>query len=65
VGELPARFHEGIDTRRMGPGERIVFEPYTREVFEESREWVAAHGIFSNGDLGSGDYDQATISSIS
>lgn len=36
--ELPARFHEGIDTRRMGPGERIVFEPYTREVFEESRE---------------------------
>jgi len=63
--ELPARFHDIIDTRRMGPGERIVFEPYTREVFDESREWVAAHDIFKDGDLGSGDYDQATISAIS
>lgn len=59
--ELPARFHDRIDTRRMGPGERIVFEPYTREVFDESREWVAAHDIFPDGNLGSGDYNQATI----
>ncbi len=62
--ELPARFHGQIDTGRMGPGERIVFEPYTREVFDESREWVAAHDIFPDGNLGSGDYGQATISTI-
>jgi hypothetical protein len=59
--ELPARFHDRIDTGRMGPGERIVFEPYTREVFDESRDWVAAHDIFPDGNLGSGDYSQATI----
>ncbi|MDX1404125.1 MAG: hypothetical protein R3192_06295 [Woeseiaceae bacterium] len=59
--ELPERFHDRIDTRRMGPGERIVFEPYTREVFDESREWVAAHDIFPDGNLGTGDYRQATI----
>ena len=62
--ELPARFHDRIDTGRMGPGERIVFEPYTREVFDESREWVAAHDIFPDGNLGSGDYSQATIGAL-
>ena len=30
--EFPERFHARMDTRRWGPGERIVFEPYTREV---------------------------------
>lgn len=62
--ELPTRFHDRIDTGRMGPGERIVFEPYTREVFDESREWVAAHDIFPDGNLGSGDYGQATIGTL-
>ncbi len=62
--ELPAQFHERIDTGRMGPGERIVFEPYTREVFDESRDWVAAHDIFPDGNLGSGDYSQATIGAL-
>jgi len=60
--ELPERFHDIVDTRRMGPGERIVFEPYTREVFDESREWIAAHDIFPDGDLGSGDYRNSTVS---
>ncbi len=62
--ELPARFHGRIDTGCMGPGERIVFEPYTREVFDESREWVAAHDIFPDGNLGSGDYSKATIGAL-
>ncbi len=59
--ELPERFHDVVDTGRMGPGERIVFEPYSREVFDESREWVAARDIFPDGDLGSGDYSQVTL----
>ena len=62
--ELPARFHDHVDTGRMGSGERIVFEPYTREVFDESREWVAAHDIFPDGNLGSGDYGQATVGTV-
>src|SRR5213078_108058 len=37
--EFPDRFPEIMDPRRWGPGERIVFEPYTREVFEQSFEW--------------------------
>lgn len=60
--ELPARFHDQIDVRRMGPGERIVFDPYTKQVFEESQSWIADHGIFPDGDLGSQNYEQATLS---
>ena len=38
--EFPTRFHDRMDTRRWGPGERIVFEPYSREVFDDSRAWI-------------------------
>jgi len=60
--EFPDRFHEIMDPRRWGPGERIVFEPYSRELFEQSFDWIEKHGIFSDGRMGSGDYEQATIS---
>ena len=60
--EFPDRFHAIMDTRRWGPGERIVFEPYTREVFEESFDWIAQHRIFADDAMGSGDYDRSTIS---
>jgi len=51
-----------MDTRRWGPGERIVFEPYTREVFEESFEWIAQRRIFPEGEMGAGKYDEAVLS---
>jgi hypothetical protein len=60
--EFPDRFHAAMDTRRWGPGERIVFETYSREVFEQSFEWIAAHEIFPEGRMGSGEYDRSTIS---
>lgn len=62
TNEFPERFHAAMDTRRWGPGERIVFEPYTRQVFEESFEWIAAHGIFPDGKMGSGKYEEAVVS---
>jgi ABC-type nitrate/sulfonate/bicarbonate transport system substrate-binding protein len=60
--EFPDRFHTAMDTRRWGPGERIVFEPYSREVFEQSFDWIEKHGIFPRVQMGSGDYDKATVS---
>ena len=59
--EFPKRFHDRMDTRRWGPGERIVFEPYSREVFDDSREWIKEHGIFDGGDLGAKAYDSAVV----
>jgi len=60
--EFPDRFHAKMDTRRWGPGERLVFETYTKEVYEESFEWIAAHGIFPEGGMGTGHYERATLS---
>jgi len=60
--EFPERFHAVMDPRRWGPGERIVFEPYSKEVFEQSFEWIAEHEIFAEGKMGSGDYDRSTVS---
>jgi hypothetical protein len=59
--EFPERFHARMDTRRWGPGERIVFEPYSKEVFEQSFEWIAQHEIFESGSMGSGRYDQSVV----
>ncbi|HEV3010867.1 MAG TPA: ABC transporter substrate-binding protein [Burkholderiales bacterium] len=60
--EFPRRFLDEIDTRRWGPGERIVFEPYTREVFEESFKWIAEREIFERGTMGAGRYEEACVS---
>jgi hypothetical protein len=62
--EFPDRFHAQMDTRRWGPGERLVFEPYTKEVYEESFEWIADHHIFADGTMGAGRYEQATLSLV-
>jgi len=57
------RYHTTMDTKRWGPGERIVFEPYTEEAFNRSREWMAQHEIFGAGGLGSGTYEQVIVRS--
>jgi hypothetical protein len=60
--EFPERFHAAMDTGRWGPGERIVFEPYTKQVFEESFAWIAARELFEPGGMGAGSYEHATVS---
>jgi hypothetical protein len=60
--EFPERYHAMMDTRRWGPGERLVFEPYTREVFDETFRWIADHGIFAESGMGSGRYEQSVLS---
>ena len=59
--EFPVRFHPQMDTRRWGPGERIVFEPYSRDVFEESQRWIAERDIFEDGNLGERDYSDSIL----
>jgi hypothetical protein len=57
--EFPTRFHERMDVRRWGPGERIVFETYSREMFDASRTWIRERGIFEGDDLGERSYQDA------
>jgi NMT1/THI5 like len=60
--EFPERFHPLMDTRRWGPGERLVFEPYTKEAHDETREWIAQRGIFAKDDMGRGRYEESVVS---
>ena len=60
--EFPKRFLDEMDVRRWGPGERIVFEPYTKEVFEDSFKWVREHKIFEPAEMGAGRYEEACVS---
>jgi ABC-type nitrate/sulfonate/bicarbonate transport system substrate-binding protein len=59
--EFPNRFHARMDVRRWGPGERIVFEPYTREAYDESFAWIADHAIFPENGMGKGLYSDAVL----
>jgi NitT/TauT family transport system substrate-binding protein len=38
--EMPEDLAELVDVRQFGPGERIVFEPYTREMYEQTQAWM-------------------------
>ncbi len=58
LNEFPAKYHAKMDVRRWGPGERIVFEPYTKETFDETFKWIDERGIFEDG-LGSCSYENS------
>ena len=59
--EFPDRFHAKMDTRRWGPGERLVFEPYTKEVYED-RASGSPPTAFSRTASWAARYEQATVS---
>jgi NitT/TauT family transport system substrate-binding protein len=44
--ELPADLLDVVDVRRFGPGERIVFESYTREMYERTQRWMQTWNLF-------------------
>jgi NitT/TauT family transport system substrate-binding protein len=59
--ELPEDLHAGIDVRRFGPGERIVFEPYTRDMYERTHRWMESWQLFEPLAAGRPEYDDAVI----
>jgi len=62
--ELPARYADVVDVRRFGPGERLVFEPYSKDIYESTHAWVEERGIFDREKTGLGTFEEAvTLSS--
>jgi NitT/TauT family transport system substrate-binding protein len=59
--ELPEPLRAGVDVRRFGPGERIVPEPYTREMYERTHRWMQSWQLFDPGTAGRPAYDDAVI----
>ncbi len=60
--EFPPRFRDELDTRTFGPGERIVFDPYTREMFDVTHKWVEDWKIFDESKVGHGTYEESVAS---
>jgi hypothetical protein len=50
LNEIPERFHAAIDVRCFGPGERVVFLPYTAEMYERAQRWMQERGLFETRD---------------
>ena len=59
--EMPADLAELVDVRRFGPGERIVFEPYTRDMFERTHRWMAGWQLFDSQTAARPSYEEAVI----
>src|ERR1700730_745609 len=43
--EMPEDLAQLVDVRLFGPGERIVFEPYTRDMYDRTQKWMHAHDL--------------------
>ncbi len=61
ANELPERHRTLVDVRRFGPGERFVFEAYSREIFERTQAWINERGIFPAEPTNRGGYADAVI----
>jgi NitT/TauT family transport system substrate-binding protein len=59
--ELPDDLAAGIDVRRFGPGERVVFEPYTREMFDRTHRWLERWQLFDSATAARPRYEDAVI----
>ncbi|HLY67332.1 MAG TPA: hypothetical protein VKU60_17475 [Chloroflexota bacterium] len=59
--ELPEKFHPLVDVRLFGPGERIVFEPYTREMYEWTYRWTKQLDVFEEDRVGQQSYEEAVL----
>ncbi|HEX7161829.1 MAG TPA: hypothetical protein VF223_11420 [Trebonia sp.] len=55
---VPEKYRDQVDVRGFGTGERIVFLPYTREVFTQTQQWIETHELFAKA-TGQADYDEA------
>lgn len=59
--ELADEFKAISDVRAFGPGERLVFEPYTRETYERTHRWMAQHQLFGQEQAGQVSFESAVL----
>jgi NitT/TauT family transport system substrate-binding protein len=58
--ELPPQYRDRVDVRLFGPGERVVFLPYSKQTFEKTQRWIHERDIFESP--ATCDYQAAVIS---
>ena len=57
---VPEQYRERDDVRTFGTGERIVFLPYSREVFTATQQWTESRKLFPD-QRSVLDYDDAAL----
>jgi NitT/TauT family transport system substrate-binding protein len=58
---VPEKYRDQVDVRAFGTGERIVFLPYTREVFAATQQWTQARQLFPEQARPWLSYDEAIL----
>src|SRR5262250_2240712 len=58
---VPPKYRDRVDVRAFGTGERIVFLPYTREVFASTRQWAQSRNLFPDQPSTLASYDEAVL----
>ena len=59
--DIPDRYKPLVDVRAFGLAERLVFEPYTREIYEKTHRWMLELQLFPEGQYGDTDYSEAVL----
>jgi len=59
LNELPERHAKLVDVQRFGPGERLVFEPYTERMYNSTQQWIRERGIFDDDAVSQNSYNEA------
>jgi NitT/TauT family transport system substrate-binding protein len=58
---VPEKYRDRVDVHAFGPGERIVFLPYTAGASDAARTWVQARQIFDRPAGDATDYRDAVL----
>jgi len=59
--EMPEKYHDMVDVRAFGHGERVVFEKYTREMYEQTHRWTLDLGVFKPEQVGNQSFENAVL----
>lgn len=59
--EMPEDLAKLIDVRRFGPGERIVSEPYTKEMYEVTQTWMKSWDLLDLNIDTDANYEKAVL----
>ncbi len=59
--QLPEHYKGKVDVRTFSPGERIVFEPYTQDLWEKTHRWMEDLELFPEEQVGKSSYSDAVL----
>src|SRR5438067_10525301 len=59
--EMADEFKALVDVRAFGPGKRIVLEPDTQEVYEQTHRWMKKLELYPKEQLGEANYEIAVL----